>query len=435
MAGGIVVMEAVDEFWEGKAQLNDKGAWKPNSHNALLLLQNHENTAGRVRFNAFTQQIEVQGDLTKRPREERGAAWRQIEETDNIDVRAMFDFKCAFPRETLWEAFLSVAKRNQVHPVREYLLGLQWDGVERLGGLFTRYFVADDTPIHREIGLRFGVGSVARIMKPGCKLDTMPVLEGPLGLFKSSAVAELVPERKWFADTQFDINSKDAYQTLQGIWIYEIAELQQFTRADAQRLKGFISSAVDRFRPPFARLVQSFERQTVFFGTTNESDYIMDGTGDRRRWPIKVKSVDRDGLTRDRDQLWAEARVRYEAGVRWWLEGEAAKEMINIAMERYIEDPWEEELGPKLREHLMKSAACPPYIMSADLKLMVSTAPERMTQADMRRLGKCMRRLGFGSMKRKVTGLTVNTWTVPDALVQEINELKLKPRVPLVPSA
>jgi putative DNA primase/helicase len=168
------------------------------------------------------------------------------------------------------------------------------------------------------------------------------VLEGKQGLLKSSAVRVLVPDPTWFADTRIDLGSKDAYLALSGVWLYEVAELESFSGWGANRLKSFVSSATDTYRVPYGRSTQAYPRQTVFVATTNDSDYVSDWTGERRKWPVPVERVDLDAIARDRDCLWAEARAAFEAGERWHLEGEAAAAMSELAMERHVADPLEE---------------------------------------------------------------------------------------------
>jgi len=98
------------------------------------------------------------------------------------------------------------------------------------------------------------------------------------------------------------------------------------------------------------RLMES-PRQCVFAGTVNHSTYLLDETGGRHLWPVTCRRIDIDGLARDRDQLWAEAKARFSVGSVWWLE---TAELVQIAsdqqMERYEGDPWEEVIGPWVEE-------------------------------------------------------------------------------------
>ena len=147
---------------------------------------------------------------------------------------------------------------------------------------------AEDTPYVRAIGRKWLISAVARAMKPGCKADHMLVLEGPQGILKSSALATLCHDDSWFLEDLRDIHGKDALMQFGGKWLVEIAELQSFRGADIARLKAFISTRTDNYRPPYARLGQDFPRSVILAGTVNEDQYLEDDTGGRRFWYLSA---------------------------------------------------------------------------------------------------------------------------------------------------
>jgi putative DNA primase/helicase len=206
----------------------------------------------------------------------------------------------------------------------------------------------------------------------------------------------------WFADTALDFGNKDAAQNLPGKWIYEIGELQGFNRGDVTRIKAFISSQKDSFRPSYGRRTEDFPRGCVFVGTTNDEHYLTDTTGNRRYWPVSCGKVNIAALEHDRDQLWAEAVARYQAGERWWLEG--AEEQLARAeqAEREAEDPWKAELEAFLTVtplpahgfamgQLMGSAGSDSEDASPGIYIPV----ERRTAATTQRIGRIMKQLGY----------------------------------------
>ncbi|MDA8229701.1 MAG: virulence-associated E family protein, partial [Magnetospirillum sp.] len=229
----------------------------------------------------------------------------------------------------------------RVHPVREYLQSLRWDGVPRLETWAITYLGAADTRLNRAFGSLWMISGIARIMRPGAKADHMLILEGAQGAKKSTALKVLAGS-DWFTDELAEIGSKDAAQQMRGVWIIEIAELDALGRADVSRIKSFLSRTNDRYRPPYERYVVDVPRQCVFAGSVNPDTYLRDETGNRRFWPIRCGRIDIDALRRDRDQLWAEAMAMYAQGAIWWL---ADPELIALANaeqeERYQADAWD----------------------------------------------------------------------------------------------
>jgi hypothetical protein len=155
-------------------------------------------------------------------------------------------------------------------------------------------------------------------MEPGCKFDYCPVLEGVGGLRKSTMV-EVLASTPFFSDTPFEVGKgKEAQEQVQGLWLYEIAEMTHFSKSEVGAIKAFITSKVDRYRVAYGTTVGSFKRQCVLVGTTNENTYLRDRTGNRRFWPVPVKHViNTEWLIKFRDQLFAEAYALYKTGVAY----------------------------------------------------------------------------------------------------------------------
>ena len=147
----------------------------------------------------------------------------------------------------------------------------------------------------------------------------MLVLEGPQGIGKTTAARTLAARPRWFAGSLPDIHSKDAPLQLIGRWIVEIAELKGIRRSQIEATKNFITETADTFRPPYGRRTAQFPRQSVFIASTNENEYLSDPTGNRRYWPVRCGRINSDELSRDRDQLWAEAVHLFRAGTAWHL--------------------------------------------------------------------------------------------------------------------
>ena len=171
------------------------------------------------------------------------------------------------------------------------------------------------------------VAAIARIMRPGCKYDSVVTLVGPEGTGKSTFASKLANE--WFSDTFMTVHGKEALEQIQGAWIIEMAELSGLRKAEVESVKHFITKQVDMFRPAYAKVSEVFPRQCIFIGTTNKKDFLKSTTGNRRFIPIDVnvelitKSVWDDLKPEEVSQLWAEAFTYYKAGETLYMSAEA----------------------------------------------------------------------------------------------------------------
>jgi predicted P-loop ATPase len=243
-------------------------------------------------------------------------------------------------KNTTHQAIDKVARERSFHPLCDYLSGLEWDGLERLPTLLHKYFGAEQGEYTAGIGTMFLIGMVARVLRPGCKMDYMLVLEGEQGTFKSSACAALAGD--YFSDHLPNLSNKDASLHLRGKWLIEVAELRAYSRAAIDEFKEFLVRDTERYRVPWGRKDVHEPRQCVFVGTTNKLHYLRDETGNRRSWPVKTGTIDIDGLRRDRDQLFAEAVSRFNDDEPWWPDGEFEREIIAAEQEaRFEADAWE----------------------------------------------------------------------------------------------
>lgn len=208
----------------------------------------------------------------------------------------------------------AVADINAFHPIKEYLESIEWDGRRRLDKLFIKYLGAVDDAYSREAAKLTLVAAVARIYEPGHKFDYVPIIEGAQGLRKSTFIRILAGQ--WFGEMSqgFDNRSK-AVESMQGHWILEIPELNQFSKAEIPSLKAFFSANEDTVRFPYEKRATTLKRKCVFIGSTNDAEYLRDHTGNRRYWPITCRTdrIDTDRLICKRDQIWSEAYAVYKS--------------------------------------------------------------------------------------------------------------------------
>ena len=247
-------------------------------------------------------------------------------------------------REQIHWALEEFARENPVHPLRLWLrtreLTVRQPVLDRW--LSDALGVPNDA-YHNEVGRRFAIAMVARIMEPGCQCDYMMVLEGPQGELKSQFCRALAgPE--YFSDHIPSLNSDQVRVSthMRGKWLIEISELAAFNRvSDVETLKAFITRREEIYIPKYGRKERREARQCLFIGTTNTDEWIRDETGARRFWPVKVVRIDLDWLAEYRDQLFAEAREAYEAGAPWWPDRNFERRIIAPHQEkRQAFDNW-----------------------------------------------------------------------------------------------
>ncbi len=342
--------KGVGEMATAPEQNKKKGQTPPRTlGNALHYLNSIAELKGLFQYNEFSRDLE----LTRNPpfkRCERSVPI-QIEDEDLVQLRAFFaERKIELSKEIISDAVINTALAKSYHPVKNYLAGLQWDGVKRLDDWLVKYGGAQDTLAHRAIGKIFLIAAVERIDKPGCKFDTMVILEGDQGIGKSEAIRALAGE--WFSEISLAETDKETVGVMRGKWIIEVPEMTVFNQKEIEALKAFLSTPIDRMRVPYGRFAKNFPRQSVFIGTINPtgSGYLKDITGNRRFLPVKVEQFDVGAIRRDRDQLFAEAWAAYQNGAKSYLEhdAEVMKEVRALQKEREVVDPLEESVSAYL---------------------------------------------------------------------------------------
>jgi hypothetical protein len=311
---------------------------------------------------------------------------------------------------TAWDVLRRIAKRNAYHPVHEYFAALpEWDNTSRCERLFLDYFhavlpaagAARDNHLAyvKDVGRCFLIGAVARIIRPGCKCDHVPVAVSTEGLFKSTAIRSLCADEAWFTDNiSPNLIERDTKESLLGKWLIELAEMPHIAR-EAERVKAFFSSQVDRYRPAYALATKDFPRQCVFFGTSNKLE-LLDTTGNRRIWPIRCHGeINVAKILADRDQLWAEALKLYRADTPWWLDHNVETIARTIQAEHIAPHVWDKLITDWIDNPSdTQPPSTPPF--SLETVMLAITTHRRIgigdwSMNDQRVLGDRLRHLGF----------------------------------------
>jgi predicted P-loop ATPase len=146
------------------------------------------------------------------------------------------------------------------------------------------------------------------------------------------------------------MDKQDQQEAVQGVWIYEIGELEGLSKAEVTKVKVFASKTHDRARPAYGRHREDRPRRCIFVATTNDDKYLRDTIGNRRFWPFKVPKIDLDAIRRDRDQLWAEAAAMEAMGEALVIPEELWPEATKQQLARMEIDPWEDILAKRRGE-------------------------------------------------------------------------------------
>jgi predicted P-loop ATPase len=330
--------------WKARLYKKGKVLYKPNLANALTALRIAPEWTKSLRYNAFSDIV-----LLDRapPWHKKGEPWQPRQWVNN-DGRKLAEWlqqqAIDVSSHLAMDAALTIAREQEFHPVRDWFASLTWDGTPRLDKWLVTYLGAEDRAFECCVGPKYLISAVARIMEPGCKADCVLMLIGDQGQGKSTALVVLVGE-KWFTDEIGALSGdKDTPIAMIGKLLAEFSDLEGFRGKSVEELKAFLSRRANRYRGVFDRLAEDHPRQIVFAATTNKRTPLKDITGNRRFWPILTNSIDLAALGRDREQLWAEAVVRYKAGEKWWLSDKEQRVMADVIAEEFREAGVVEEL-------------------------------------------------------------------------------------------
>jgi predicted P-loop ATPase len=371
--------ELADRSWMLGLRRTEKGELKASFANVVQILTHDTEYAGKFR------QDEMRGVVSLDGHELTDAAVSKI----RVDLELRYGIQPTDPETA--RAVQLVSSQNAFHPVREFLASLSWDGTARLERVATDFLriraeCEEEVAIASLLVMRWLVGLVARPFEPGCKLDTALILQGAQGAGKSTFFRVIGGE--WFSDTEMALD-KDALMQLRGAWIYEWAELENVMgRHTVARVKAFLTSTEDKYRPPFGRNPVTVKRSGVIVGTTNNEDFLHDPTGRRRFWVVPVGRVDVERVRAEREQLLAEAVAAWRRGERRWLTEEEEMKRESLA-QRFVEtDPWE--------ERVLEFAERQDKVRTSDVLLQGLDIPiDKLSRRDEMRVANILRRSGY----------------------------------------
>lgn len=412
---------------------NKSGGIIANHHNLALIFENDLALSGLFKLDEFSNRVALDRDPPWK-----GGSRDEFTELDGVELAAWLGvaafnkgYEISAKSALVVEVVEAIARRHRFHPVRDYLEALEWDGQERIPSMFATWCGTADDPYLQRVALIFMLSAAARILQPGCKVDTMLVLEGLQGLGKTRVTQTLFGGDRWYMDAQRSPAEKDFYQDIVGKWGVEIGEMTSFSKAEANKVKQTLSATADTYRPSYGRYSRTFPRQCVFIGTTNETEWQRDHTGGRRFLPVRVDRVDVPGIAAIRDQLWAEAVARLKRGENWWDMPDRVKEEQD---ERYQEDAWAQPILlwvsglmepdyyaglPFLtRSRKLPDGSSDGYVIEASVADIMVRALHidrgRISRADQMRVAGILTHWGWKSFRSRRGAAQIRLWYPPD---------------------
>ena len=372
---------------------NQGGLPYPTLANASKILQIHPRIKGKIWYDTF--QRKIWHTL-------RGGVKYEWEDSDAADLTVFIQQSMCLPKfnmSLVQEAARHAARRDSRNSLTRWLDTLEWDGIERLDTWVGDILGCDLTAHSMAVSKNWLLSMVARAYVPGSQVDTMPVLEGYQGRGKSKFLEVLGGE--WFGTVTTDIGELDFIQEIQGVWLVEIPDMTGFGRREHTQILSTITVRVDRYRPSYGRSVENRPRTCVLAATSETDDYLTDTRGRRRFWPLRCNDINLDTLHRQRDQLFAEAVVRYREGISWH---QMPEETDLEQLDRMQDDLWTEQvlryadtLPSQMSGGTMKVIAVPAYVLHDVLKIELSD----QTHKEKTRVAGILQRAGWITSKHK----------------------------------
>lgn len=340
-----------------------------------------------------------------------------LRDADQVKLRRQFendDFK-PIAGQLMRDAILAHADEHEYDSAIEWLTGLPvWDGQERVETFLTDCFGVEDNEYTRATSRYIWTALAGRVMTPGVKADMVPILSGPQGQGKSSAIEAMAPDPECFVEIKFDDREENTIRMMRGRVLAEIAELQGLHTRDLESIKAFVARRFETWVPKYREFAIRYPRRLVFIGTTNQEEFLADQTGNRRWLPVVVRRVDMKQIVANRDQLWAEGRALYEAGGVDW----SAEKLANAAHDRHMMiDAWQEaierwldtedEVGGEGEE----SPATRGFFLTESLmEGALGLTVKNCKKADQQRVGAILRKLGWERNRQFIAGRQIRGW-------------------------
>jgi predicted P-loop ATPase len=362
---------------------NGKGIIEARVSNIVSVLGVPEVSGYELAYDEFQDAVMIS------PHRDNG--WRPFTDTDYTQLRVWLETigNCEpVSQEMARAAAQLVAERQKMDTAKIWIESLKWDGVERISHFCSRYWGTIDDAYTRAVGLYLWTALAGRVVSPGCQCDMVPVLIGSQGIGKSRGVQAMVPAAEHYAELRLDEADDAIARKMRGVLIAELAEMRGLRNSEIERTKAFITRTHEKWTPKYKEFATSYPRRFVIVGTTNDEEFLPSDSEQRRWLPVHTIGVDVKRIREDRNQLWAEALVRYTTdGVHWQGMDELAKPAREMASSP---DNWEQVIAQWLVDTDGTNIRLSDVLESA-----VGLDPRTITRAHELRAGRVLRSLGY----------------------------------------
>lgn len=358
----------------------------------------------RFRYNAWAEEPEMDG--------------KPLKENDYLDISLWLQGRAGieWDDKKLYKAITALAREDTYNPLLQYLDRLEWDGEDHIEALAT-LLEPTDLDLTTRYLTRWLISGVARAFSPGVKADLMLIIVGEQGIGKSRFARGICPlqEKDLFLEDFSARITRDEKLKLRRRWIVEMSELKGMREARVDVLKSFLATRDDNYRVPYGRDSMTYPRRCIFVGTTNESNFLKDDTGERRFMVVesqtkKEKKWDETAIVMLRDKVWSQAVALYRMGMSWWLND--AEEAAQTEMNKlYVdEDPW---TGPVLRAASLYAEIQRPF-ETLQIGFEIDKPLKECGQREQERVNSILRRNGWVQKALTRNGKKVKLWLNPN---------------------
>ena len=396
--------------------LKNKTVYPKCLQNCNRLLLRHPEFQGTIRFDAFTNQEQMkQGDV-----------WEQI--SDNMvsvvqaRIQELYPAFASYGSDIVRQSLAMLAEKNTVDTAKDWIEALKWDGTKRLESFFAKAYGVEDSLYHQLIGKNFFLGIAARMTIPGCHHRFVLILEGEQNTKKSKSLRAIAGDEWFLEDAPLQTENVSFFMSLWGKTIVEFSEGAIFRKVEMERIKSLVSNPVDTIVKKWGRYPVNIRRRCVFAITTNHTSYLSDRTGNTRFFPVRTVNIDLDYITRNREQLFAEACLRVKNGEKWWDESEEAVRVFTEAQDARMADF---TIGDKIEAWVSEPYNLPKTVYGFLLHEMMDVILDgRATKADEMVASEVLREKGFAKdiLQKKRGEVRGRFWRKCGVKMEDIQE-------------